>query len=41
MGVRECFLTDEGLDIIEHQADKNKNVRLMLQVQILREICSR
>ena len=32
------FLTDKGLDLIEHQADKMKNVSLMIQVQILREI---
>lgn len=32
------FLTDEGLDLIEHQADKMKNVSLMIQVQILREM---
>lgn len=32
------FLTDEGLTLIEHQADKMKNVRLMMQIQILREI---
>ncbi len=32
------LLTDEGLDLIEHQADKMKNVKLMLQIQTLREI---
>ncbi len=32
------LLTDKGLDLIEHQADKMKNVSLMIQVQILREI---
>lgn len=32
------FLTDKGLDLIEHQADKMKNVTLMIQIQILREI---
>lgn len=31
-------LSEEGLRQIEHQADKAKNVNLMFQVQILREI---
>ena len=38
IGGEGVLLTDEGLDLIEHQADKMKNVSLMMQVQILREI---
>lgn len=32
------FLTEEGLELIENQADKKKNVNLMLLVQILKEL---
>lgn len=32
------FLTDKGLDLIEHQADKMKNVNLMILIQMLREV---
>ncbi|GFI28881.1 hypothetical protein IMSAGC013_00264 [Lachnospiraceae bacterium] len=32
------LLTKEGIEIIEHQADKRKNVNLMLLVQILKEL---
>ena len=31
------FLTEEGLKLIEHQADKRKNINLMFLVQILKE----
>ncbi|MCI8534851.1 MAG: hypothetical protein HFG68_04675 [Hungatella sp.] len=32
------FLTEEGLKLIEHQADKRKNINLMFLVQILKEL---
>ena len=32
------FLTDQGLELIGEQADKVKNVNLMILVQILKEI---
>lgn len=32
------YLTDKGLDLIEQQAHKTKNVGLLFQVQILREL---
>lgn len=31
------FLTDQGLELIEEQADKAQNVNLMFLVQILKE----
>ncbi len=32
------FLTEEGLELVEHQADKGKDINLMLMVQILKEL---
>lgn len=32
------YLTDEGLDLIEQEAHKAKNVGLLFQIQILREL---
>lgn len=32
------FLTEEALKLIEHQADKRKNIYLMFLVQILKEL---
>lgn len=32
------FLTNQGLESIEHQADKIKDVNLMFLVQILKEL---
>lgn len=36
--MEETFLTEDGLKLIEHQADKKKNVSLMFLVQILKEL---
>lgn len=36
--IGKMTLSDDGLRLIEHQADKMKNVSLMLQIQILKEI---
>lgn len=36
--VRRLILSDEGLKLIEKQADKMKNVKLMFLVQILKEL---
>lgn len=31
-------MTDEGLNLVEHQADKRKDVNMMFLVQILKEL---
>lgn len=36
--MRRLILSDEGLKLIEKQADKMKNVKLMFLVQILKEL---
>ena len=36
--VRRLILSDEGLKLIEKQADKMKNVKLLFLIQILREL---
>lgn len=36
--MRRLILSDEGLKLVEKQADKMKNVKLMFLVQILKEL---